>query len=197
MSLIQNGKPLDSYIDIVLKSNQPNIISDSSHSNGVYYFEYSHKEGNDMYVIGYSSENCRISATGSGYNSFVFAYTSENVKLNDNESKSRTVNLNITKESGKRIGIGIDIEHKNVFYLYKNILRAFTYDCSSNNWKILIRETVENNKQDTVSIFLEDFEYDPPFGAFPWKKQWLKQTCRHNSLRFIKFHILSLIIFSF
>ena len=185
--------------NLTLISFDKNYSSLTNHSKGVWYFEYSHKTGSNLYVIGYSSGPAEVTAIPNGEFQKLFAYSTEFTSFNNITSSkgNMAVDLNITTEYDKHIGVGIDIDNHNIFYIYENILISFHFENSAKEWSVIAREANVANCNDTVDIFFErkDFAYNPPFNALPWYSH-IKLTCelsrQHLYLSYIFYAIFIL-----
>ena len=195
MNYLKNG---DEYLsntkNIQLEAFSKNFSSLTKHSKGVWYFEFSHKKGNASYVIGYSSGRFDVSAHPVRKFPKLYAYTTGNTPLNNIPSDGNIeVDLNITTEYDKHIGVGIDIDNHNIFYIYDNILISFHFENSAKEWSIIVRESRSTGCSDTVDIYFErnEFLYDPPFQALPWYS-YIKLTCikKHKNPISLLFYVL-------
>ena len=158
-------------------------LSLTSHTKGIWYFEYSHIEGLASYVIGFASKIGSIAAHPVRQFPKLYAYTVGNISLNGGPKKSNyETDLNLTIEYNQHIGIGIDIDNKNVFYIYNNILTSFKYETTEKEWNAVVRESQTEKHYDKVNVFFErkDFAYDPPFNALPWYSK-IKITCNYKN----------------
>ena len=185
MNYLKSGDEyLNTTTNLVLNAFGKNYSSITNHSKGVWYFEYSHKTGNNFYVIGYSSGSTEVTAIPSGEFPKLFAYSTEFTSLNNKTTNGKVkINLNITIEYNKHIGIGIDIDNHHIFYIYDNVLISFHFENPNQDWSVIAREALSEipNCNDTVDIYFErkDFVYNPPFNALPWYSH-IKLTCEIN-----------------
>ena len=192
--LKHNNESIHNTSNIEMNSSDE-YLSLTTHTKGIWYFEYSHIEGNASYVIGYQSSLTGNIATNPNYNfPKLYAYTVGNISLNDSPKTDYYRNeLNVTVDYNEHIGVGIDIDNKNVFYLYHNILTSFKYDSTDNEWSVIVREPHVDDVRDKVNVFFErkDFDYDPPFNALPWYSH-IQITCVYKNYN----HIHSLFLIS-
>ena len=186
MSLIStDGDILKEIQNIELEAFSTEYLTLTSHSKGVWYFEFSYISGDMAFLAGFRTYKRReVAIQSSRIENRLYAYSTTAIPLNDNIPSSGllSVDLNISYLINEHIGIGIDIDNKNIFYLYKNILKAFTFDAADIEWYIGVRELEIDDKKDIISVFLDEkeFVYKPPFAAKAWYSK-ISKTCLNRS----------------
>ena len=169
MSLIQGEQIFDDLNNIEIFDNNKSkpYFSLTSLSKGRWYFEYNHLNGSYAQVIGYQCNDFSLTACPKGNSSKLYLYTSsQTAKINGLE-KDYT-DLYFPDVENDRVGIAIDIDSSRVSFIWNNEIRTFSFGQKCNDCKIMARELSNNNQLDYVSIYLNNFQYKPPFNALPW-----------------------------
>ena len=183
MTLIRNNEELKSLENIQLIGYEDPYLSITSHTKGIWYMEFVDISGNGSYLVGFKTSYQEISANPTFKYPKLYAYTTGATSLNGNSSFGNSnlweIDLGISYNRGERIGIGIDIDNGHIFYLYKNIIKSFTFNVTPKEWFISIRATKNYGISENISIYLKDFYYNPPFNARPWYST-IKITCNYH-----------------
>ena len=187
MTFLHGSNKITNLTNITLQTGDREFLSEKSESKGSWYFEYSHFYGDNRYVIGYfCPDDYTVSASPTSHESVIKAYTTGSISLNNevnNSTQLTSIDLEYNYTYGERVGIGIDLKHHYIHYIYNNISRSFTIGVNCKNWRIVARETRDKDGetyQDFISLHLNNFQYKPPFGAMPWGTQ--KGTCKQSKI---------------
>ena len=165
-------------------------------SKGKWYAEYESISGSLAYVIGFSCTYCGIAITQNYMSNTLFAYVTDNqgngaINFNGTElnQKPQRFNLNLGYSDRDRVGIAIDLDNKYVSYLCNDQINTFKYETECKEWRFVVREINSSQAEDTVSVFMREFKYEPVFGSMPWAVI-LRSTCQKHPLAIIRFSVL-------
>ena len=199
MALIKGYEIITNLNNIYLyNSHQSIYYSLTNESKGRYYYEYQHIRGSYRTVIGFSCsdyKDSQIAATPFGFDNSLSCYSLGDISVNDNQNVQ--IKLDISNEySQKRIGLGIDIDTSHVYFVYNNKINAFAFSTSCKSFRIMVRGAHSDDNEDYVNVYLNDFEYNPPFNAQPWGKHFKYQTCKkHEYFHYLINLFINIIIF--
>jgi hypothetical protein len=170
--------------EVKLLSRAPYYQSSRYLRKGRYYYEFTHINGSQKYLIGFMANN-EFYIAFSPFISYPSAnvYFSESVECYEWSRKQDLCLSNINTEY--TVGLGIDIEAKQFLIRINHEVRIIEMNIGTkvNYWRaVMTGMTSTNNYVDYISVnFGENlFKFHVPLGFTPLNNEFARSTCKNK-----------------
>lgn len=161
-------------------------------TKGKWYYEVTHASGTGKGFLA-------VWASNNNYNFGVYSYrTSSGSFRTYYWSEDKSVNISsVDLETsgfalGDTFGIGFDMNHKIMYFRYKDSIKMINVETTRSNFRpYIFEETATSYKEDTIKVTFDpkQFKYSLPEGYLPWGFQF--NTARQTNM--IQLNIMLLI----
>lgn len=146
------------------------LVSPKTVTKGKWYFEYTHNDGPNYDMIGFTT-------LGDQWSDLFFYKKNENIDYTMYSSNCVTwvINYEIIKSINKfeyqTVGLMLDIENKVFSIRVGNEISIFPFNCTfyGEKWTAVVRYALVNYTANlSVNLGQNVFYYDLPYGYTPW-----------------------------